>query len=136
MLLRRLLALAYVLEYSELSWLPTEPEKVGCFKHLGIPRRKLPWRVCRVAVGKTRRDFALKPPITVEADRAVFVHVDPGHSTDQGLHSRRVASRGFRAALHKYGPAQLLRRGDGRPEAGGRAATSAGRSLLPGRDRR
>jgi hypothetical protein len=36
-------------------------------------------------VGKTRRDFALKPPIAVEADRTVFALVDPGHSTDQGL---------------------------------------------------
>ena len=38
MLLRRLRSLAYVLEYPELSWLPNEPEKVACVKHLGIPR--------------------------------------------------------------------------------------------------
>jgi len=37
------------------------------------------------AVGKTLRDFALKPPLAVDADRTVFVRVDPGHSTDQGL---------------------------------------------------
>ena len=37
------------------------------------------------AVGKILRDFALKPPIAGEADRTVFVRVDPGHSTDQGL---------------------------------------------------
>ena len=36
-------------------------------------------------MGKTRRDLALKPPIAVEADRTVFVRVNPGHSTDQGL---------------------------------------------------
>ena len=36
-------------------------------------------------MGKTLRYFALKPPIAVEADRTVFVRVDPGHSTDQGL---------------------------------------------------
>ena len=29
--------------------------------------------------------LALKPPIAVEAERTVFVRVDPGHSTDQGL---------------------------------------------------
>ncbi len=46
---------------------------------------RLPRRVCRGAVGKTRRDFALKPPIAVEAERTVFALVDPGHSTDQGL---------------------------------------------------
>ena len=36
-------------------------------------------------MGKTRRDFALKPPVAVEANRTVFVRVDPEHSTDQGL---------------------------------------------------
>ena len=41
--------------------------------------------MCRGAVGKTRRYFALKPPIAVEADQTVLVRVDPGHSTDQGL---------------------------------------------------
>ena len=43
-----------------------------------------------MAVGKTLRYFALKPPTAVEADRTVFVRVDPRHSTDQGL-------------LHSYG---------------------------------
>ena len=42
------------------------------------------------AVGKTRRSLAFKLPITVEADSAVFVRVDSGHSTDPGL-------------LHSYG---------------------------------
>ena len=41
--------------------------------------------MCRGAVGKTRRNFALKPPIAVEADRTMFVRVYSGHSTDQGL---------------------------------------------------
>ena len=41
-------------------------------------------------MGKARRCFALKSPLAVEADRTVFVRVDPGHSTDQGL-------------LHSYG---------------------------------
>ena len=36
-------------------------------------------------MGKTRRDFALKPPVAVEANRTVFVRVDPEHSTDQDL---------------------------------------------------
>ncbi len=47
--------------------------------------QRLSRRVCRRAVGKTRRDFALKPPIAVEGDRTVFALVDPGHSTHQGL---------------------------------------------------
>ena len=41
--------------------------------------------MCREALGRTRPYFALKLPIADEADQAVFVRVDPGHSTDQGL---------------------------------------------------
>ena len=37
-LLRRLLALDYVLEHPGLPWLPTEPEKVRAFEALGIER--------------------------------------------------------------------------------------------------
>ena len=61
-------------------------------------------------VGKTRRDFALKPPIAVEADRTVFALVDPGHSTDQGL-------------LNSYGgvTAALKRAVEGQPAAEGRS---------------
>ena len=55
--------------------------------------QRLPRRVCRGTVGKTLRGFALKPPIAFEADRTVLVRDDPGHSTDQGLHSWRVARR-------------------------------------------
>ena len=47
---------------------------------------------------KTLRDFALKPPITVEAHRTIFDRVDPGHSTDQGLLNACV---GVTAALKR-----------------------------------
>ncbi len=108
-LLRRLLSLDYVLEHPELSWLPTEPEKVGCFKRLGFPRKRLPLRVYRGAVGKTRRYFALKLPIAVEADKAVFVYVDPGHSTGKALRSWGAAHRGLWEALRKRGrPVQVV----------------------------
>ena len=100
---RRLLSLDYVLEHPEKSWLPTESEKVRCFEHLGIPRRRLPQRVYRGAVGNTRRYFALKLPIAVEADSAVFVHVDPGHSTDTALRSWGAAHGRLWAALRKHG---------------------------------
>ena len=62
------------------------------------------------AVGKTRRDFALKPPIAVEADRPVLVRVDPGHLTDQGL-------------LNSYGgvTAALKRAVEGQPAVEGRS---------------
>jgi len=100
---RRLLSLDYVLEHPEMSWLPTESGKVRCFEHLGIPRRRLPKRVFRGAVGNTRHYFALKLPIAVEADSAVFVHVDPGHSTDTGLCSWGAAHGRLWAALREHG---------------------------------
>lgn len=84
---RRLLSLDYVLEHPELAWLPTEPEKVQCFGQLSIPRKQLPRRVYRGAVGDTRRYFALKLPMAIDGIRAVFVHVDPGYSTSKALRS-------------------------------------------------
>ena len=69
-LLRRLLSLDYVLEHTGLSWLPTEPEKVGAFEALGIERRILPSRLYRGAAGNTRRYFPLKLPVALEAERA------------------------------------------------------------------
>ena len=86
-----------------MSWLPTESEKVRCFERLGISRRKLPQRGCRGAVGKTPRYFALKLPIAVEADSEVFVHVDPGHTTDKGLRSWGAAHGRLWAALRQHG---------------------------------
>ena len=53
-LLRRLLALDYVLEHPGLPWLPTEPEKVRAFEPLGIERRHLRLLVYRGAVGARR----------------------------------------------------------------------------------
>ena len=102
-LLRRLLSLDYVLEHPELAWLPTEPEKVRCFDALGIPRQRLPRRVYRGAVGKTRRYFALKLPIALEEARAIFVYADPGHATGTGLRSWGAAHQGLWAALRKRG---------------------------------
>ena len=86
-MLRRLLSLDYVLEYPELSWLPTEPEKVGFFESLGIDRKLLPHRVYQGAVGKQTRYFALKLPIAVAAKTATFAYVDPGKDTDTELRS-------------------------------------------------
>ncbi len=44
-LLRRLLSLDYVIEHTDLPWLPTEQEKVAAFEALGIERSLLPVRV-------------------------------------------------------------------------------------------
>ena len=102
-LLRRLLSLDYVLEHTGLSWLPTELEKVGAFEALGIERRILPSRLYRGAAGNTRRYFPLKLPVALEAERAVFVYVDPGHDTTTALRSWAVAHRGLWEALRERG---------------------------------
>ncbi len=90
-LMRRLLSLDYVLEHPHLPWLPTEPEKVAAFEALGIDRGILPRRVYRGAAGNIRRYFPLGLPVTLDAERAVFVYVDPGHETATALRSWGVA---------------------------------------------
>ena len=120
MLLRRLLSLDYVLEHTGLSWLPTEPEKLGAFEALSIERRLLPSRLYRGAAGNTRRYFPVKLPVALEAERAVFVYVDPGHDTTTALRSWAVAHRGLWEALRERGP---IHRGRGRrPHREGAAA--------------
>ena len=102
-MLRRLLSLDYVLEYPELSWLPTEPEKVGFFESLGIDRSRIPHRVYQGAVGKQTRYFALKLPIAVAAKTATFVYVDPGKDTDTELRSWGAAHEWLWRALRGKG---------------------------------
>ena len=98
-LMRRLLALDYVLEYPHLPWLPTEAEKVAAFEALGIERRVLPQRTYRGATGNIRRHFHLGLPVALDAKRAVFVHVDPGHETAKGLRAWGAAHRELWAML-------------------------------------
>ena len=102
-LMRRLLLLDYVLEHPDLPWLATEPEKVGAFETLGIERRLLPSRLYRGAAGSTRRYFALKLPVALDADRALFVYADPGHDTSKALRSWGAAHRGLWMALAERG---------------------------------
>ena len=94
-LLRRLLSLDYVLEHTGLSWLPTEPEKVGAFEALGIERRILPSRLYRGAAGNTRRYFPSSCRSRSTPSAHVFVYVDPGHDTTTALRSWAVAHRGL-----------------------------------------
>ena len=61
--------------------------------------RRLPDRVYRGAAGNTRRYFPQKLPVALEADRAVFVYVDPGHETTTALRSWAAAHRGLWKAL-------------------------------------
>ena len=86
-LMRRLLSLDNVLEHPGLPWQPTEAENVRAFEALGIEGRILPQRVHRGAVGGIRRYFHLGLPVALDAERAVFVYVDPGHETATALRS-------------------------------------------------
>ena len=102
-LMRRLLSLDYVLEHPDLPWLPTESEKVGAFEALGIERRLLPSRLYRGAAGNTRRYFPLKLPVALEAERALFVYVEPGHDTATALRSWGEAHLSLWQALSERG---------------------------------
>ena len=101
---RRLLSLDYVLEHPGLRWLPTEPEKVGCFETLGIDRRLLPHREYRSKKGTPqKRYFALKLPVAVDAETATFGYVDPGHETDRSIRSWGAAHKRLWGALRDKG---------------------------------
>ena len=102
-LMRRLLSLDYVLEHPDLPWLPTESEKIGAFEALGIERRILPSRLYRGTAGNTRRYFPLKLPVALEAERALFVYVEPGHDTATALRSWGEAHLGLWRALSERG---------------------------------
>ncbi len=102
-LMRRLLSLDYVLDHPGLPWLPTEPEQVAAFEALGIERRILPQRLYRGATGSFRRYFPLRLPVALDAERAVFVHVDPGHDTVTGLRSWGARHRKLWEALRDRG---------------------------------
>ena len=102
-LLRRLLSLDYVIEHSDLPWLPTEREKVSAFEALGIERALLPVRVYRGAAGTTRRHFPVKLPVALDSARALFVYAEPGHHTSTALRSWGRAHRGLWRALRRLG---------------------------------
>ena len=102
-LMRRLLALDYVLEYPDLPWLPTEAEKVAAFEALGIERRILPQRTYGGATGSIRRHYHLGLPLALDAERVVFVYVDPGHETVKALRAWGAAHRELWAMLRDRG---------------------------------
>ena len=102
-LMRRLLVLDYVLDHPHLPWLPTEAEKVAAFEALGIERRVLPRRTYRGATGTITHHFHLGLPVALDAKRAVFVHVDPGHETAKRLCAWGAAHRELWAMLRDLG---------------------------------
>ena len=100
-LMRRLLSLDYVIEHTDLPWLPMEQEKVAAFEALGIDRKLLPVRAYRGAAGETRRYFPVKLPVALDSARALFVYAEPGHDTATALRSWGTAHRGLWRALAK-----------------------------------
>ena len=108
--MRRLLSLDYVIEHSDLPWLPTEHEKVGALEALGIERRILPVKAYRGAAGTTRRYFPVKLPVALDAGA-------PSSSTP--IPATRPRPRSARGAMRTGGSgcaqgAGPIRRGRGR----------------------
>jgi hypothetical protein len=87
-LLRRLLALDYVLEHPGLPWLPTEPEKVRAFEALGIERRHLPLRVYRGAVEEAHLNLWRRLRAGGRQVRVVAVAWEPSLLTRAGKDSQ------------------------------------------------
>jgi len=100
---RRLLSLDFVLDHPDLPWLPTEPEKLVCFEHLGIERDLLPKRIYAGRANGRIRYFHIKMPIAVEPERATFTYIDPGMGTPTELHSWGAAHRDLWAKLRHSG---------------------------------
>ena len=84
---RRLLSLDFVLDHPELSWLPTEQEKVACFEQLGIEPWMLPRRIYAGQAKGRVQYFPLRMPVAMGPEAAVFVYTDPGMGTRTELHS-------------------------------------------------
>ena len=101
--MRRLLSLDFVLEHSNMIWLPTEPEKVEFFEEIGLPLHLIPRRIYYGVVGNRKRYFALKLPIAVEHEIVTFAYADPGHQTHTELHAWGAAHGPLWDALRKKG---------------------------------
>lgn len=86
--LERLLALDYVLDHPDESWLPTERAKTSALAAAGVPKDTWSSRRYESAEGATTRHFVEKWPLAINADsrRAVLACVSPG-STEKRLQS-------------------------------------------------
>ena len=99
-LMRRLLALDYLIDRPTLAWLPTEDDKVQRFEALGIDRGTLPSRnYGPPGQPQVPRYFDQKFPLAVDATTTTFAYVDAGQATDSELRSWGVAHAPLWAAL-------------------------------------
>ena len=100
--LRRLLSLDYVIDHSDLHWLPTEDEKVEFCTHYGVSLNQLPYRIYSGAAGNVARYFHLKLPVAGGAV-CTFVYVDPGNDTATEMRHWGQAHEHVWARLRKRG---------------------------------
>ena len=96
-LMRRLLALDYIIDRPTFGWLPTEADKVHRFEALGLDRATFPYR--KYGQPGVPRYFAFKLPIAVDDQAATFVYVDSGQTTDSELRAWGGAHARLWAAL-------------------------------------
>ena len=101
-IMRRLLALDYLLEHPGLPWLATQAEQVRAFEALGVGCKLLPGRLCG---GKAWRLFPDGLPIALDAKRARFAFVDPGYTGAAALRKWGKAHRPLWEALSARGRA-------------------------------
>ena len=83
--LRRLLALDFLLERPHTSWLPTEAEKVKALTGAGIAGDVLPRRLYQGAVGMQYRYFPHKLPVALDGWRATFVYAQAEDETPSAV---------------------------------------------------
>ena len=100
---RRLLSLDFVLDHPDLSWLPTEEEKVACFEQLGIEPSLLPFRVYSGHAKGHVRYFPLRMPVAMGPEAALFVYIDPGMGTRTEMDSWGEAHRRLWDKLRQSG---------------------------------
>ena len=92
-----------MLDHPDLSWLPTEEEKVACFEQLGIEPWVLPRRIYAGQAKGRVQYFPLRMPVAMGPEAALFVYIDPGMGTRTELDSWREAHRPLWQALRELG---------------------------------
>ncbi len=103
--LRRLLALDYVIDHLDAPWLPTDDEKAAAFTAAGVPKDLWPGRVYAGADGARRRPFVHRLPLALDAGRAIFVFVQLEEETQSALRTWGAQHAGLWAVLLAAGSA-------------------------------
>ena len=101
--LRRLLALDFVLSHPFARWLPTEDDKVNALIGAGIPKHVLPSRLYKGAVGSQYRYFPHKLPLAFDEAGAMSVFVQAEDTTESALRTSGAQHAKLWAALAAAG---------------------------------